>query len=326
MVCKIFYRLVLGVFLGSIFPFIVLGQGSEDAGFCSVGSLRSLNITQSDSFKQRILGAGLGFGMGEKNIIIAIPTIEWNQSFSSKFAVQGKLSYQYSSGKLGKVTGISDAFLSVMPTIYRPKQTDSTQSNILITGTIGVRAPLGRTDFETETIDSASLMPITYPMAYQPGLGSLDLILGTTFQVKKWHFALAAQLPVYHVNRNNFMYSSDTVKVVEKYFESRQLIRKPDVMLRADRRFHLGEKLQLSTGLIALYHLGNDTSLDSTGKRFEHLNSKGLTANINLGMVWLAGSHFRIEAQAGAPILARKSRPDGLTRNGIITVLFQYSF
>lgn len=318
---------VVGLFAGLWLPAIVAGQGCSDAGFCTLGSIRSLNVTQNNSKNFSLLGLGVSAGLGEKNTLIVNPAIEWSQVFSPKFAVHGRFTYQYASGNLGKVGGISDAFLSIIPTIYRKKDTDSTQHNLLITSTIGVRAPLGRTDFESGKLDSASLMPITYPMAYQPGLGSLDLIAGATLQIKSWHISVATQLPVYHVNRNNFIRLPDSLeKSDEKYFESRQLIRKPDVMLRLDKRFKAGEKLQLSAGLLALYHLGNDTSLDSIGKRFEHIDSQGISVNINLGILWLVGKHFRIEVQTGNPIIVRKNRPDGLTRIAVFTTALQYSF
>jgi hypothetical protein len=74
--------------------------------------------------------------------------------------------------------------------------------------------------------------------------------------------------------------------------------------------------------------LGNDTYVDgnTSNKPIEITGSDGLTLNVT-GAGWYSFSNkFSIGLLAGAPVVVRDIRPDGLTRSFTISTEFIFNF
>jgi hypothetical protein len=86
------------------------------------------------------------------------------------------------------------------------------------------------------------------------------------------------------------------------------------------------EKFQLSTSLLSVYHLGEDTFIDQNNKSQTIEGSDGLTVNLNLFLNYTISQSSSINFDVGSPLIARKVRPDGLTRSIIASLGYKYQF
>ena len=280
----------------SIFQFSN-AQGCSDAGFCSIGSFASHNknnITSNISS----LRLGTAIGIGEQSMNIITPYIQFDQQFKD-FQLQVKANYNSASKNNYSISGIGDLFIVGTKT-YNNKN----GSKILLNA--GLKLPLGNEDSKS---NGTSL-----PMAYQSTLGTFDVIAGITYQKNNLDVSAAFQIPLTKNNKNSFitpLIGSD----LNNFVSTRMFHRKSDMLLRATKSFKVSNKINMSYGTLAIYHLGNDTYTDNSGKVNTINNSEGLTLNINLSLNWKLSDNMSINFITGAPAVVRKSRPDGLTRS-----------
>jgi hypothetical protein len=154
-------------------------------------------------------------------------------------------------------------------------------------------------------------------MNYQTSLGTLDLLLGVGYRIKRFSFTAGYQQPLAQ-NNNQFLatdYPDDTPEY--KYYSTRNYHRAADVLLRFSVIAVQSKKIALIAGILPIYHLGNDTYQDSNGTRITITGSQGLTLNINAIFQYQITSAHVLELTAGAPVVARKVRPDGLSEFAI---------
>ena len=127
-------------------------------------------------------------------------------------------------------------------------------------------------------------------------------------------------------NENTFLKSTYTSNAdAQKYFESTFLNRGIDALFRIEKGF-IHKKINLSTGLLAIYHLNESTMLDESGNRIAIKHSDGLTLNITGKAQYNLSNHFGINFSFGFPSVVRKVRPDGLTRHFVLAAAFNYNF
>ena len=283
-------------------------QGCSDAGFCTIGSLAP-SATNDSAFKH-LAKLAFSYGIGEQSTthVHVIPELEF--SFFKNNTLQIKVPYISVNGNLGSNSGIGDAVLSISQKIISKK-------NANLTVTVGTKLPTGTTD------KSADNIPL--PMPYQTGLGTTDLILGISYQYKKWKLSSGYQKVLSNKNENRFLHSASNSIDANKYFESNLLERGDDALIRIERNFAI-HKIKLSVGLLGIYRLQQDKITDSSGKQFALKGSDGLTLNITGGVQYDFTKHSGVSFLFGRPMVVRSTRADGLTRKLVVTVAYLVRF
>ncbi len=297
-------------FLISIFSIFltvnIFSQGCSDAGLCSVPT-----IDRTDSIKSTgmIFSLAPTYSLGEHFTSIISPIAEIKY-FYKNFFVSAKIPYLFVFGDLSSNVGLGDISLG-LGTFMQIIKFD-------LGFNLGLKLPTGKTDAER---NEKSL-----PMVYQTGLGTTDVFTGISLKNKNWQIAIAAQLPINNSNSNAYLsdlYGKGTAFF--DFYNSRNLIRSGDLMLRVEKSF-FKTKSNFSSGLIVLYHLKNDKYTDINNNQIEYPNSEGFTVNLNFGFHQKISSKFLINYTLGFPIYARENRPDGLTRTLVFIPEFIYNF
>ncbi len=306
-------RLILIISLLLIFfsSNIVSAQGCSDAGFCSVGSPHP---SVMDTFYRHQLKATISYGAGEQGVSILQFIPEWQWRISKAGSIQLKVPYVYSNGNLGSNSGIGDATLAFTGEILN-------RNDVKVNGSIGIKAPTGSTDADNVNNSSYAL-----PMPYQTGLGTTDLILGSSVSFFNWNAGIGFQGVLKNENKNTFAhFRYINGPDADKYFESNKLNRGNDVLIRIERIF-ASAKWTFTPGVLAIYRLMEDEITNAEEKIVAVMGSDGLTLNIT-GMVNYAISN-KVSSTLilGAPLIVRENRPDGLTRSFVCNLGIQYNF
>ncbi len=282
-------------------------QGCSDAGFCTINSFKpaspdSLNKQQSNQIK-----IGFSTGKADHSISIFNSYLEYNRQFTEKIAVDAKLAFMSQSGNGISASGISDFYLTANYAI-----------NKSTTFTIGTKIP-----FSNGNKTNAG---IALPMDYQPSLGTVDLIAGFGYEIKKIKLVVALQQPVTQ-NSNQFLADGFPAGSFYKQFQStNQYKRSGDILFRASYPLQLTNKITLTPSLLPIYHLANDAFTDINGTKQIISGSQGFTINSNLYLDFSINQSNAISLNVGAPFVTRKSRPDGLTRSFVATLEYRIKF
>lgn len=276
--------------------FLSMGQGCSDAGLCTVSGLDS--GLDKDDMPVTARYSTI-FGLGEQSVFhvttqfeVVIPTFKHQ-------IVQIKMPYNFTFGNLGNISGLGDLSISLNQNVFSGKDS---RLNIIA----GAKIP------SNDGNKSKDGFPL--PMAYQPSLGTYDLIIGISYLYKKWHFGFGYQHPFGH-NLNEFQHSYNNPANFNNYNESYHLQRADDIMLRLERQFNVNN-LTLLFGALPIYHLGNDKI--KGGQIVQ--NSSGLTLNLNAKAEKKLKNNWIIDLALAAPIIAREARPDGLTRSFVAVI------
>ena len=287
----------------------VKSQGCSDAGFCSIGTLQSQNLADTNFINN--FKFVLSYGQGEQGTTIMQIIPEFEFSFLNNNAIQIKAPYFFINGKIGNNNGVGDISFSITQTLVK-------QDKLKFSITAGTKIATGKSN--------AAINNLALPMPYQTSLGTNDIILGTSLQYRKWILGFGFQGVLSNKNENRYLHSlwvnnSDG----QKYFESNFLDRGNDALLRIEKSLNI-KKLSFSTGLLAIYHLQNSSIIDDSGNRSEVENSKGLTLNITGNGQYNFSYRSGFNLTFGFPIIVREARPDGLTRHFVVSSSFIYLF
>lgn len=288
-----------------------IGQGCSDAGFCTIGNLG--HSRANHSLQQQKLSFLLPLGVGDENVLVFSPGIQYDNKLSENWSVQGKLTANYADGNLGSAFGLGDLFLSGTHTFIGKKNWNTSI-------TLGTKILLNLGNLK---VDDKAL-----PMQYQSSLGTVDLITGFSLGNESWQFSLGWQQPLSGINRNNFLPAYWDTPEAEKYPPSNDFNRRGDVLLRAGHIFTMKQKFSLTPGLLGIYHLSEDTYIDGniSNGPIPIIGSQGLTLNVTLAGSWNVSEKLTIGFSAGAPVVARDVRPDGLTRSIVISPEISWNF
>lgn len=320
----------------SILPFLFLAlladramaQGCSDAGACTAGPVGQLQLWQDSVPYQapyrNSARLNFSYAIGEQGTIITQVTPELNIGFAKNWSVQLKTSYLNAHGDLGENSGVGDLFVTTSHAFI-----NETERNL--SGAVGFRLPTGTT---TASVPGATMemdqRPL--PMPYQTGLGTTDLILGINWRHKRYVAAIAYQQVLVQNNENQFTHSAwFNDPAVSSYFESRGLERAGDLVVRAQYAYGCG-RLSLQPGLLAIYHVADDTRLNDAVRgpnepeRVTLTGSQGLTLNVTMDLRFKLADRWALEASFGAPVIAREVRPDGLTRENVTALGLMYRF
>jgi hypothetical protein len=165
-------------------------------------------------------------------------------------------------------------------------------------------------------------------MQYQSSLGTVDLLAGISLTNKKWLFATAVQQPLSGTNRNTFLPAYWNTAAANKYSPTNTFNRKGDVLLRAAYTLIGKDKIDLSIGLLSIYHLGKDTYVNGniSNKPIALDGSEGLTLNGTAALHYRLNNKFSLGLSGGVPFVVRDIRPDGLTRKFVVSPEIVFNF
>lgn len=288
---------------------VTRAQGCSDAGFCTIGALQQKE--KPDTAFKHTAKLSISYGFGEQGTVILQAIPEVDLSFFKNNSIQIKIPYSFINGNLGNTNGIGDFTFSTTQTL---NQKEYSKLNV----TLGTKIATGNADLEVNNL--------SLPMPYQVSLGTYDLIIGISYQYKKWNFSTGYQRVLLNENKNRFLrsYWQDNSEA-QNYFESNLLNRGDDALLRVERNFGL-HNLQLSAGLLSIYRLQKDKITIEDGSEIALNNSDGLTLNLTGSVHYNFSKQTGFNFSFGTPLVVREYRADGLTRSLVLTAAFNFHF
>lgn len=282
-------------------------QGCSDAGFCSIGDIKSNGMVEDSLPPNHLFIAG-SFSLGQNDISYLNPYIEYGHAFNNRFNAQLKVTSQFSSGRLNDNFNLSDAIINARYLILK----DRNKLSI----TTGIKFPLNNANAKNEN-------GLSLPLEYQSSLGTVDYILGVSYFLKShWEFSTAIQLPVFNFNDNSFSPADYTPADADGFSPTNKFRRAPDILLRVGYKIKIGSRLKARPNLLSIYHLANDSYEDAKGNKNIISGSAGITLNAGLILTYKVNKISAVEFTAAAPFVVREKRPDGLTRS--VVTNFEY--
>lgn len=297
---------------------LIVAQGCSDAGFCTVATMKSEASDTLETHPNRFtLGAALA--NGEDKVFIVSPYLQYDRTLGNGFSIQSKLTYALADGRLGKTSGFGDLYLT-------GSYQHGNSERLKWTTSLGVKLPLGNAN---QQVDSRSL-----PMVYQPSLGTFDAIVGLRLTTHGLSGTIGLQYPLLTTNSTDRSRSENQFDrsawppdaSIGPYPSTNGFQRKSDALMKLEYLFTIKDRLRLTPGALAIYHLSNDRYLDSNGSEQTLSGSKGLTLNLVLNALYRFGPHWILGVSGGFPVVTRTSRPDGLTRHFVVTPELRYRF
>ncbi len=304
-------------------------QGCSDAGVCTAGPMGQIAAVGDSTAPEPRHMARLmtSYALGEQGVAIVQVQPELSLGLTERLSIQVKVPYISASGNLGDNSGVGDVISTLSYAFIKERDRD-------LTAIAGLRLPTGR--FTPESFEQATYGPNArpLPMPYQLGLGTTDLLLGVSYRKDRWSGTLAYQHILTQDNQSTFLhrYWQDVPEALG-YFESLALERTDDAVVRIQYAVPI-KRLTLQPGLLAIYHLGEDSRLeynDPTGNleipdRVNIAGSEGLTLNITADARYRLNDAWAIEASFGSPLVVREVRPDGLTRSMVLNAGLRFAF
>ncbi len=281
-------------------------QGCSDAGVCTIQGIKPESVSDSGTTKNNRILVGITFGMGQHKVLAFTPYAEYSRMIGNHFSLSGRFNYGFREGELAGTNSPADFMLSGSYTFLNH-----------FTATAGIKIPLNDANKKKDGL------PL--PMNYQTSLGTIDLLLGFGYHFRRFSFTAGYQQPLTQ-NNNQFLatdYPEDSPEF--KYYSTRKYHRASDVLLRLSAVAVQSKKFILIASILPIYHVKNDTYEDTTGMRITLSGSQGLTLNINAILQYRITSSQTLELNLGAPALARKVRPDGLS-NFAVSLEYKISF
>jgi len=288
------------------------GQGCSDAGVCSIGGMGS-GLSGSDFSSTIIFSHSFGIAStsegpdGTSNFTLIQKTqLEGRFKIFNRSYLYAKIPFQFATGDLGNAAAIGDIALSFS------QEFTIAEHRALIT--VGGIIPTNDSDLSEGGRD--------LPMDYQSSLGSYDLIIGGSYFLENWQFAVGYQHP-FNRNGNGFLYSlwTDNDDAL-RYFESNQLKRGDDLIIRIEKRFDL-PRSTIYAGVLPIIRLQKDEIIKND-EVVRLSGSQGLTFNLNFTLEKNLSKRLNFRLAVGGPLIWRKTRADGLTRALVVTPALLY--
>lgn len=295
-------------FIQWLFIYTVQGQGCSDAGFCTLNGFKPDMEDSTDQMYKNYVSAGFSQGEADHSISVLSAYIEYHRSVSEKISVDLKLSGMNHTDTYISTTGLSDLYLNAGYTFIK---------NITALG--GFKIPLQ----DGNKLNSEGL---SLPMDYQASLGTFDLILGLKYEIKKLSVTVGLQQPITQ-NNNHFLSENYPANSAFKKFQStNNYKRSGDALFRVTYPIKITKHFTVSPSALSIYHLKNDRYTEATGLEQSIQGSEGLTFNGTIYFDYVFNERNSIDLNMGKPFITRKVRPDGLTREYIITLEYKFKF
>lgn len=295
-------------------------QGCSDAGFCTMGAMKpDQSFVKKGNIKLRAIDLSQYLGRSRFNDYINVTNLEANFSAFKDINLQVKIPYFYVSGPLGTNNGVGDLSLSATKPVLSKK-------NYTISYTIGAKIP---TNDANKTRGTASL-----PMYYQTSLGTFDFVTGFSLITKGWLFAAGYQQVIHNINKNNFFWGPweqhDLFEESMVYHSSIDLERGKDIMFRIEKNFTYS-KFNFYIGLLDVWRLNKDKVTNPlTGKQLIAETSAGTSSGQAITLLGGFGYNFSVKSSLkvliGQRLLKRYFNPDGLSREQVTSLGYQYKF
>lgn len=294
------------LFLSLIFLNKVHSQGCSDAGICTLTFAKN---NDSTSVKKNAVEIGYVYGKGFEGVSYNNGFVTYSRFFNEKWNISAKVTYNQASGDFGTRGQFGDVFI-VSNYFYK------TRNQHILKPLAGFKIPF--------TAGNLKINDKPLPMDYQASLGTFDLLLGFDYQYKKWNFDTALQIPILQTNKNSYF---DELSDSNQFPTTNLFERKSDVLLRATYTLQTkNNKWSFKPNIIAIYHLGNDTYENILGQRKTIENSEGLTINAGVISNYNFNLSNSLQLNVATPLVVRDIRPDGLTREFVLSFAYQYKF
>jgi hypothetical protein len=286
-------------------------QGCSDAGLCSIDVLKPAPDSQQMQHKNKI-NAGLLVGAADYDIAVFGGSVGYSRKIGKRWGADTKITFLSQSGNDISVTGMGDIFVNINFIVSQ---------KFTIFG--GAKIPLTKAD---RTYDNKPL-----PMDYQSSLGTFDVLAGIKYTAEKWQATAGLQLPLQQ-NENTFvpgLFPMDSP--LNSFQNTNEFHRQADVLLHLSRRIPMSGNITVTPGLLAIYHLDEDTYTEYEGFAglpviYPITGSDGLTLNATVFFDLEMGESGSLEFNFGFPLVVREARPDGLTRSFVFGVGYSHSF
>jgi hypothetical protein len=299
---RIFVLLITGLGIFGIVPEL-FGQGCSDAGVCSIGGMNS--GLSGNVFKSTLVFSH-SFGIAENFTLVQKTQLEGRFEIFNKSYINARIPFQFSTGNLGNSGSIGDIALSFS------QEFAIAEHRAMIT--LGGIVPTNDSDISEGGRD--------LPMDYQSSLGSYDLIIGGSYFFKTWQISIGYQHPL-NRNKNGFLHSQwlDNEDALD-YFESNQLKRGDDLILRIEKRYDR-PRSTIYIGVLPIVRLQKDEIIKN-GSVVKLMGSSGLTFNLNFTMQKSLSDRLNFRLGVGGPLIFRETRADGLTRALVVSLGLYY--
>ena len=298
----IFTKPILVILLLLLAPIYGYAQGCSDAGFCSIDALRPK--PHKEEVLRDQMRIGTFYGNADHAIAVYGMSIAYDQAWSSSWRSEIKLTSLAQSSEAIQTFGLSDVLINIH---FRASERIGLSA--------GIKWPLSDA--------SKELDGLPLPMDHQSSLGTHDLIFGFSYVTWGIQWAAALQQPITQ-NNNQFLsifYPSENE--LSAFPSTYGFNRSGDVLLRSSYPIQMAN-WTLTPSILPIYHLRNDRYRDEYGKEQEIYGSKGLTLNGNLFIDYAWSSKQGLQLAMGFPFIARKARPDGLTRSALLTLEYRF--
>lgn len=283
-------------------------QGCSDAGFCTIASFKP---KQGVTEHKQAIKFGVNIGAADNNIVAFGNYLEYANNINKNISITAKIATLAQSGNGVSAFGIGDLFLNSAFTV-------ATNNKI----TIGVKLPL--------TNGNAKKNGLSLPMDYQASLGTTDLILGYSTNIKKLQLVAALQQPLTQ-NSNGYLKSSfPTTSIFNstniRFFESNKFKRSGDALIRISYPVSFTKQIKFTPSILPIYHFSNDSYTNALNVEKEIIDSKGLTVNVNAFLDYTINAKNIVQLSFGTPLVVRTNRPDGLTRSVVVGLEYSFKF
>lgn len=294
-------------------------QGCSDAGFCTMGALKS-----SQKFAKAMnvrlysveLGQYLGVTKFQDNIFVT--NLDVNVGVGKKNVFQVKLPYMYINAPLANTQGLSDITLSLSRNVYF---SEKNQINV----TIGTKIPIGG-------VNKTSKDNIVLPMYYQTSLGTYDIVLGASWLTRGWLVGVGVQHPFNEIDSKfkwGLWKNNEDEQNARRYPVSQALKRGTDGMIRIERSLRFA-KFGFQVGGLAIYRFNKDEILDpATNKRIKVDGTEGFALTVLGGANYNFDTKSALKLGFGRKVLDGVSRlrnTDGLSREYVYTLAYEIRF
>ena len=317
------FKNILFAFSFACLPLHSYTQGCSDAGFCTMGAMKP-----DQHLKTRALPKLLSMEVSQYvartkfEDYVCATTIEANFGLgkSNKNTLQVKLPYMMVFNYLQNTRGLGDISLSYTRALYQ-------KEHLQISGTLGAKIPTNHANKTTDT-------GLPLPMYHQTSLGTYDAVAGLSILFKGWLFATGYQQPLLNENYNQFTWvawntsplPSEALKTHQnKIPMSKLLKRRTDAMLRVERNLRF-QRMDWHIGLLGIYRFKKDEFINGKGLPELREGSDGLALSLIVGFTHHLSAKSALRVVYGDALRQRSANPDGLSREQVYTVGYQYSF
>lgn len=264
----------------------------SDAGICSLGG-HSMETEQK--FIDLNLGYAYGYSGKDDEINYHSLNLGGTYHFSDQTRFNFILPYQMISGPIGETNGIGDLIVGL-------SQSFNINETVLSVSA-GVKLPTG--DDNQKNL----------PQAYQPGLGSTDILFGVDYSFS--NFTLGAGYQIAGARNDNFL----------------KLKRGDDLLFRAIYNYVTGD-FTLNTQLLFIQRLDKSSiiyfppdAVAATSNEYREIEKSAQSQlNLLLNISYQVNENYSIFGEAAVPFLEREVNVDGLTRAFSVSTGIRFSF